>query len=101
MAEGVLLEIEKESLINLWMEQGFLQLPSTGQFLEDVDNEYFLNLVSRSFLEDVTYLEDVIVTSKMHDLATLVAKPECILVNLDTRNVDERNRHASFYSKLE
>ncbi|XP_031253907.1 putative disease resistance protein RGA3 [Pistacia vera] len=85
-------EIDKESLINLWMAQGFLQSPYANQSLEDIGHEYFVNLVSRSFFQDVTY-ENYPVTCKMHDLmhdlATLVAKPECILAKLDARNVDE------------
>ncbi|XP_031258379.1 putative disease resistance protein RGA3 [Pistacia vera] len=92
--------ISKESLINLWMAQGFLQSPNTSQSLEDIVNEYFVYLVYRSFFQDVTY-DKYMMTCKMHDLETLAVKPECILAKLDARNVDERICHVSFDSKLE
>jgi hypothetical protein len=45
-------EIDKESLIQLWIAQGFIQ--SSNQQLEQVADEYFKDLLWRSFFEELT-----------------------------------------------
>ncbi|XP_026430757.1 putative disease resistance protein RGA1 [Papaver somniferum] len=63
----------RETLIRLWMAEGFIHPPSNGgnqNSLEDIGNDYFLSLLSRSFFQDVKsdpYLGDI-ETFKMHDL---------------------------------
>jgi hypothetical protein len=46
-------EIDKEILIQLWIAQGFIQ--SSNQQLEQVADEYFKDLLWRSFIEELTY----------------------------------------------
>lgn len=64
--------IHRETLIRLWMAEGFLSASSGGDDIsfEDIGNEYFDYLVWSSFFQDVQkdrLLGDV-ATCKMHDL---------------------------------
>ncbi|XP_026381381.1 putative disease resistance protein RGA3 [Papaver somniferum] len=48
-------EIKRETLIQLWMAEGFIQ-PShrdCKRSIEDIGNDYFQNLLSSSFFQDV------------------------------------------------
>lgn len=80
-------EIEKETLIQLWMANGFIQYQAETD-MEIKGHEIFNELVWRSFLQDVkevrnhtSYSQTVITTCKMHDLmhklAQLVMSDEC------------------------
>ncbi|GAV67026.1 NB-ARC domain-containing protein [Cephalotus follicularis] len=98
--------IDKQTLINLWIAQGFI-LPSTGdKQLEDVGHEYFMELVERSLFQDVKEHEMGGVQSckmhdLMHDLACSVAGTEYTMVDRDLRvSVDKRVRHVSFGGTL-
>nr|XP_023917633.1 putative disease resistance protein RGA3 [Quercus suber] len=44
-------EIEEEILVKLWMAQGFIEPLGQNQCLEDVGNEYFRELLWRSFFQ--------------------------------------------------
>jgi hypothetical protein len=44
-------EFEKEKLVLLWMAEGLLQLPGGNRRMEDVGDEYFRELLLRSFLQ--------------------------------------------------
>ncbi|XP_075673578.1 disease resistance protein RGA2-like [Castanea sativa] len=91
-------EIEKEMVVQLWIAQGFIQLSNTKQQLEEVANEYFKDLLWRSFFEEVGgefgnlkyKMHDLI-----HDLAESVAMVDCKQVDRDSKNVDEKIRHVS------
>ncbi|XP_050284803.1 putative disease resistance protein RGA3 isoform X1 [Quercus robur] len=90
-------EMDKETVIQLWIAQGFIQSSNKNQQLEDVGDEYFKDLLWRSFFEEVgTYkglrykMHDLI-----HDLAEAIAGEECRLINIDGKNINEKNRHVS------
>ena len=88
-------EIKKEMVVQLWIAQGFIQLSNTKQQLEEVANEYFKDLLWRSFFEEgmggLRYkMHDLI-----HDLAQLVAGAECTIITLGRNNFDEKTRHVS------
>ncbi|XP_050284767.1 putative disease resistance protein RGA4 [Quercus robur] len=90
-------EIDKETVIQLWIAQGFVQSSKKNQQLEDVGDKYFKDLLWRSFFEEVeTYkglrykMHDLI-----HDLAEAVAGEECRLVSFDGKNINEKNHHVS------
>nr|XP_023906197.1 putative disease resistance protein RGA1 isoform X2 [Quercus suber] len=91
-------EIDKVTLIQLWIVQGFIRPSNKNQELEDVADEYFKDLLWRSFFEEVTNgrgelkykMHDLI-----HDLAQLVAGAECTIMTLDGNNFDEKTRHVS------
>nr|DAD29792.1 TPA_asm: hypothetical protein HUJ06_031260 [Nelumbo nucifera] len=60
-------EIEKETLIQLWMAQGFIGGSSSS--LEEIGEEYFNDLLWRSMFQEAKEDEEGnIVSCKMHDL---------------------------------
>ncbi|XP_075646875.1 putative disease resistance protein RGA1 [Castanea sativa] len=90
-------EMDKETVIQLWIAQGFVQSSNKNQQLEDVGDEYFKDLLWRSFFEEVeTYkglrykMHDLI-----HDLAESIIGEECKLVSFDGKDINEKNRHVS------
>ncbi|XP_044480656.1 putative disease resistance protein RGA1 isoform X2 [Mangifera indica] len=100
-------DIPRQKLICLWMAQGFLHSPNKNKCPEDVGNEYFMNLLSRSFFQDPEYDElGNITTCKMHDLmhdlAQSVAGGECTMATLDGENFNEIVHYVSFkYSDID
>ncbi|GKU85518.1 hypothetical protein SLEP1_g185 [Rubroshorea leprosula] len=78
--------MERETLIQLWMAEGFLQLPEeTSMMLEDIGDEYFNDLLSYSlFQEDQRDLLGSITHCKMHDLihdfAQSISKYETVIL---------------------
>ncbi|XP_048425133.1 putative disease resistance protein RGA4 [Pyrus x bretschneideri] len=81
-------EIQRDSLIQLWMAQGLLH-PSTGESrdMEDIGNEYFDILLQSSLFQDATMSDNGIVSKcKMHDLvhdlAELISKSEILTKDL-------------------
>ncbi|OWM90048.1 hypothetical protein CDL15_Pgr026961 [Punica granatum] len=89
-------------LIRLWGSQGFISSDRTKP-PEESGHECFMELVSRSFFQDVE--EDIygnIVGCKMHmlmhDLAITVARDNCIRLDHTTyQTIPERARHVSGY----
>lgn len=72
-------------LIYLWMAQGFLKPLRNHETPEDVGNGYFMDLLRRSFFQDVSRNEyGEIISCKMHDLMNDLAKKVagycCVLV---------------------
>uniref|UniRef100_A0A2N9IVP7 Rx N-terminal domain-containing protein n=1 Tax=Fagus sylvatica TaxID=28930 RepID=A0A2N9IVP7_FAGSY len=68
--------------------------------LEDVANEYFMDLHWRSFFQEAEEDRGVIMSVKMHDLihdlAQSVSRIECTLVDSNAKNVNDKVRHLSF-----
>ncbi|KAJ4715558.1 putative Nbs-lrr resistance protein [Melia azedarach] len=101
---------EKENLIQLWMAQGFLSTSMKNQRLEDVGDEYFMDLLSGTFLqelkEEARFPQGRVMPCKMHvlmhDLAQSVVGRECKMITRCSYgdNVDERSRHISFDPNL-
>nr|DAD29826.1 TPA_asm: hypothetical protein HUJ06_031294 [Nelumbo nucifera] len=76
-------EIEKETLIQLWMAQGFIRGSSSS--LEEIGEEYFNDLLWRCMFQEAKEDEEGnIVSCKMHDLvhdlAQSVAGVECFRI---------------------
>ncbi|XP_030963388.1 putative disease resistance protein RGA1 [Quercus lobata] len=91
-------EIDKVTLVQLWIAQGFIRPSNKNQELEDVADEYFKDLLWRSFFEEVTNAMGKLnykMHDLIHDLAQLVAGPECTIITLDRNNFDEKPRHVS------
>ncbi|XP_026410026.1 putative disease resistance protein RGA3 [Papaver somniferum] len=90
----------KETLIRLWMAEGFLHPPSGGNqnSLEDIGDDYFLTLLSNSFFQDVEKDDPGdIQTFKMHDLARSVASSHEVTIP----NVSEMQNNASQIRRLQ
>ncbi|KAJ4711542.1 Disease resistance protein [Melia azedarach] len=91
--------INKEKLIQLWMAEGFVQ-SSEGQALEEVGNEYFNELLWRSFFHNATKDSNgSIVACEMHnllhDLAQSVATTSCLTMEVGKQCVPTGTRHLS------
>ncbi|KAM6570735.1 hypothetical protein CsatB_018720 [Cannabis sativa] len=95
-------EFDKENMILLWMAEGFLHSQKTKR-VEEVGEEYFDDLVSKSFLqpsfhewgeEPVFIMHDLI-----HDLATFVSGEFCLMMN--GYKCSNKIRHFSFIEDCE
>ncbi|RHN58016.1 putative P-loop containing nucleoside triphosphate hydrolase, leucine-rich repeat domain, L [Medicago truncatula] len=66
-------EFHKDNLILLWMAEGLLQPKRSGMTLEEVGNEYFNDLASRSFFQcSGNENKSFVMHDLVHDLATLL-----------------------------
>ncbi|KAL4601014.1 hypothetical protein ACB092_11G241400 [Castanea dentata] len=91
--------IHKPTLIQMWMAQGFIR-PNQNQCLEDVGHEYIMNLLWRSFFQEVKKDERGNILhfkmhDLMHDLAKLVAGSYNTTCNSEKEIIDEKILHAS------
>ncbi|XP_030949112.1 disease resistance protein RGA2-like [Quercus lobata] len=93
--------IDVNTLINLWIAQDFIVLEDPRQRFVDIGREYFMELLWRSFFQDVEIdVLDNIKSCKMHDLmhdlAILVSGMESAILNSSGENVIEKVHHVSF-----
>ncbi|XP_050260788.1 disease resistance protein RGA2-like [Quercus robur] len=92
--------IDKLTLIQLWIAQGFIQSPDENILLVDVADDYFKELLWRSFFQEAKEDEGMIRGFKMHDLihdlAQYVSEIDCTLVDSNAKNVKEKGHHLSF-----
>ena len=91
-------EFEKQELVLLWMAEDFLQPRNGNMELEDVGDEYFFCLVSRSFFQPSSNKKDCFVMHHlMHDLAKSVAGEFCLASDGDNvQRMPRRTRHFSY-----
>ncbi|XP_065621793.1 putative disease resistance protein RGA4 [Quercus suber] len=96
-------EMDKETIIQLWIAQGLVQLSNKNQQLEDIGDEYFKDLLWRSFFEEINVYGDpkYKMHDLIHDLAEAVAGEECRLVSFDGKNINEKNHHVSCPSYID
>uniref|UniRef100_A0A2C9VIG2 Disease resistance protein RGA3 n=1 Tax=Manihot esculenta TaxID=3983 RepID=A0A2C9VIG2_MANES len=92
--------IDVKRLIHLWIAQGFIESPSTSDYLEDIRLEYFMKLWWRSFFQEVERdrygnVESCKMHDLMHDLATTVGGKRIQLVNSDILNINEKIHHVA------
>ncbi|XP_022154711.1 LOW QUALITY PROTEIN: disease resistance protein RGA2-like [Momordica charantia] len=85
-------EIRKDEVIMQGMAQGFIQ-PNDKDKLVDIGEDYFMELLSKSFFQDVKKdaLGDII-TCKMHDLMHDIA---CSENDMNAPTLNKRTRHVS------
>ena len=93
--------IDVNTLINLWVAQGFIVLAGPRQRFVDIGRKYFMELRSRSFFKDVENDDlDNIISCKMydlmHDLAILMSGMESAILNSSGENFIEKVHHVSF-----
>jgi Leucine-rich repeat (LRR) protein len=94
-------KIEKSTLIKLWIAQGFVKsFDDQEAEMEEIGNEYFMNLLLRSFFQEAKMDEfgNVIeckMHDLMHDLAILVAGSLITALDDKKRNIDKKVRHVS------
>ncbi|XP_050283834.1 putative disease resistance protein RGA4 [Quercus robur] len=88
-------EIDKVTLIQLWIAQGFIRPSNKNKELEEVADECFMDLLRRSFFEEAVGGLKYKMHDLIHDLAQFVAGAECRIITLDGNNFDEKTRHVS------
>ncbi|XP_047150641.1 putative disease resistance RPP13-like protein 1 [Vigna umbellata] len=92
---------DKESLILLWMAQNFLYCSQQSKSLEEVGENYFNDLVSRSFFKQIirnkkTYF---VMHDLLNDLAKYVSGEICYRLGVDDeKRVSRKTRHLSYES---
>ncbi|KAL4601011.1 hypothetical protein ACB092_11G241200 [Castanea dentata] len=94
-------KIHKPTLIKMWMAQGFIRPLNQNQCLEDAGHEYIMDLIWRSFFQEVEKdgrgnILQFKIHDLMHDLAKLVAGPYSITCNSKEEIIDEKPLHVSF-----
>ena len=96
-------EFEKETLVLLWMAEGFVQQPTKGKKrLEEVGGEYFLELVSRSFFqESINNRSQYVMHGLIRDLSHFVSGEFCFtfqdkLKDGNQNRFFEKARHSSY-----
>ncbi|XP_039024958.1 putative disease resistance protein RGA3 [Hibiscus syriacus] len=91
--------IQVQTLVQLWIAQGFVKQSEPNQSLQEIGLDYFKELAERSFFQDIVEYNGAEMTCKMHDLmhdlAESVAGSESRILdsNSNTSEVDEIYRH--------
>ncbi|KDP40558.1 hypothetical protein JCGZ_24557 [Jatropha curcas] len=87
------------------MAQDYIPSSCGNQNLEEIGDQYFNDLLLRSFFQEVEK-DDFgnIISCKMHDLihdlAQTIAGTDCLLSGIDAENISKRLRHLSFDRSL-
>ena len=91
-------EFDKESLILLWMAQNFLHCSQQSKSQEEVGEQYFNDLLSRSFFQkSIIYNERFfIMHDLLNDLAKHVSGEVCFRLGVDKeQRIPKTTRHFS------
>ncbi|KAK2354105.1 putative disease resistance RPP13 protein [Trifolium repens] len=91
---------EKENLILLWMAEFFLQCPRQSMSMEEIGEQYFNDLFSRSFFQKSRGDKACfIMHDLLNDLAKYVYGDLCLTFNDEESNtILEMTRHVSYLS---
>ncbi|WCJ30594.1 NB-ARC domain-containing disease resistance protein [Euphorbia peplus] len=96
-------EFDREQLVLLWMAEGFVQqVVDESKTLEEVGQEYFDNLLSRSFFQESPFDNSrYVMHDLINDLAHSVSRNLCVrlddkLKSYNQLRISERTRHFSF-----
>ncbi|XP_039167419.1 disease resistance protein RGA2-like [Eucalyptus grandis] len=89
-------EIKKQTLVDLWIAEGFIKQSNRPHHLEDIACGYFKDLLLSNFFQDYQENKETCkMHDLMHDLACSVAGTECWVAWDDTKPIHERARHIS------
>ncbi|XP_068501334.1 putative disease resistance RPP13-like protein 1 [Phaseolus vulgaris] len=90
-------EFVKKELILMWIAQNFLQSPQQMIDLEEVGEEYFNDLLSRSFFQQSNLVGCFVMHDLLNDLAKYVCADFCFRLKFDKgRRIPKTARHFSF-----
>lgn len=91
-------QIPKEKLICLWMAEGFLDQPKGNKEAIELGEEYFQELMSRSFFQQSRRIpRRFVMHDLINDLAKFVSGKFCIRLEDDnTCNVTQKTRYFSY-----
>ncbi|XP_068501470.1 putative disease resistance RPP13-like protein 1 isoform X1 [Phaseolus vulgaris] len=86
----------KAELILMWMAQNFLQSPQQIRHPEEVGEEYFNDLLSRSFFQQSNLVEFFVMHDLLNDLAKYICADFCFRLKFDKgRCIPKTTRHFS------
>ncbi|KAK4285489.1 hypothetical protein QN277_002180 [Acacia crassicarpa] len=95
-------EIERKLLIQMWIAEGFIQSLDTNRVLEDVGDEYFMQLLSRCLFQNVKRdslgeIKSCKMHDLIHDLALSITKNESYIVTSEKieENIGDAIRNLS------
>ena len=93
---------KRKELVQMWMAQGYIQPSYENEYcLEDVGDEYFEDLLSRSLFEEAEVKGVNNDTYKMHDLihdlAQSIVNSEVIILTNDVKAIPKRVHHVSLF----
>ena len=95
-------EFDKDTLVLLWMAEGFVQQPKAKKRVEEVGGEYFRELVSRSFFqESINNKSQYVMHGLIRDLSHFVSGEFCFrlgdrLKDDNQNRIFEKARHSSY-----
>ncbi|KAL1312415.1 disease resistance protein RGA2 [Arachis hypogaea] len=92
-------EFQTGDVLSLWSALGLLRSSSKNETSQNVVNRYLSELISRSFLENVSDLGTSYyfnIHDLVHDLALYVAKDECLVISSDSQSIPKNVLHLSF-----
>ncbi|XP_034679165.1 putative disease resistance protein RGA4 [Vitis riparia] len=99
-------EIEKKLVVQLWIAQGYIQSSNdNNKQLEDIGDQYFEELLSRSLLEKVRtnrFTNTLIckMHDLIHDLAQSIVGSEILILRSDVNNISEEVHHVSLFEEV-
>ncbi|XP_059315299.1 putative disease resistance RPP13-like protein 1 [Lycium ferocissimum] len=89
---------DREYVVQLWIANGLVQQLQTDKTIEDTGNRYFLELLSRSLIEQES--KKFMMHDLVNDLAQFVSSNLCLwLEDLQGSHLLERARHLSYSMK--
>ena len=88
-------EFDKENLILLWMAEGLLPFSEGNERMGKVGEQYFDELVSKSFFQSVKKESCFVMHDLIHDLAQYTSREFCIRVEDDKVPEISENTHHS------
>lgn len=95
-------EFDKDSLVLLWMAEGLILQPKGKKRLEEVGDEYFHELVAKSFFQESIHKKSQFVMHKlMKELADFVSGEFCFrledyMMDDNRKGISEKARHSSY-----
>ena len=93
---------DKENLILLWMAEGLLQFSKGNERMGKVGEQYFDELVSKSFFQKYALKESYFVMHDLiHDLAQYISSKFCIRFEDDKVEEISENTHHAFCSNFD
>nr|XP_029145880.1 putative disease resistance protein At3g14460 [Arachis hypogaea] len=90
-------KLQKEAIVQLWTAQGFVYVSQNEKCIEEVEGEYFDELVARSLIRRSVDGQHFEMHDLINDLATMVSSPYCKRCE-DQKAVENLNkiRHLSY-----
>ncbi|XP_014491132.1 putative disease resistance protein At3g14460 [Vigna radiata var. radiata] len=92
-------EFDKKELILLWMAEGFLHHSKQIKNVQEIGEQYFDDLLTRSFFLQSSFIRKFVMHDLMNDLAKYVCADFCFRLKFDKGNcIPKTTRHFSFAS---